>query len=205
MLIELSNKYGSYFQFTLRSYYSFLYCGAYGLVGIVGFWLYKAGFKSVDTNSLEVGNYALKTLVTAMIIGWSAKGLLDAPILPAPGSNEDNSEEFRFRVLLNFIFLNANNQFDNIIARKQSKYFENSKKNFVDQNPNANNNSIKTIFEEKVYNFLDVHPKYGGGGASEIAHFNTIMTQLVKESDIVKSLRFAYRHLGYNLFKAIMN
>jgi hypothetical protein len=204
MLIELSNRYGSYFQFTLKSFYSFLYCGAYGLVGFVGYWLYQAGFKSFDVSANEIDNDIVKTLVSAMIIGWSAKGLLDAPILPA-GSKDENNEGFRFRLLINFIFLNANSQFDTIIARKQRKYFEVCRQGFVAKNGGGTNKNIKAIFEKKVYDFLDVHPRYGGGNATEIAHFNTIITQLVKESDIEGSLRYAYRNLGYNLFKAIMD
>jgi hypothetical protein len=200
MLVELSNKYGSYFQFTMKSYYSYLYCSAYGIVGFAGFWLYQSGMKSFASIDPTIENPIIRIIVTAIIIGWSAKGLLDAPLLPARGNDEDSNEGFRFRVILNFIFLNANNQFDNIIARKQSSYFQNAIGKFAKNN----NVDTKKVFEKRVYEFLDVHPRYGGGSPTEVAEFNTFMTQFAKQSNIDDSFRFAYRNLGYNLFKAIL-
>jgi hypothetical protein len=201
MLIELKNKYGPYFQFTAKSFYSYLYCGAYGIVGFVGFWLYQSGMSSVDSTGYNNQNPIIRTVVTAMIIGWSAKGLLDAPLLPASGKNDDN-EGFRFRILVNFIFLNANTRFNNIIARKQRSYFDKCIKAFTKNDPGKGD--PKKDFEKRVYTFLDVHPGYGSGSAMEVAQFNTFMTQFAKQTDIESSFRFAYRNLGYNVFKAII-
>jgi len=58
---------------------------------------------------------------------------------------------------------------------------------------------------KRTYDLLDVHPKYGGGNATEIANFNTFMTQLAKQPDIENSFRFAYRNLGYNLFREVIH
>jgi len=106
MLFELKNKYGTYFQFTLKSYYSYLYCCTYGIVGIVGFWLYQTGINTAEDNLPQIDNAVLKTLGTAMIIGWS-QGIAGYSHLPARDSDKNNGEGFRFRVLLDFIFLNA--------------------------------------------------------------------------------------------------
>jgi hypothetical protein len=205
MLIELSNRYGSYFQFTLRSYYSYLYCGAYGLVGFAGYWLYLAGMQSIGPIYTHIEHPVIRTIISAIIIGWSAKGLLDAPLLPSRAREGDHQEPFRFRSILNLLFLNAESQFDNIIARKQRRYFEKSIESFKTGKYHTGKDSdLKKNFEKRVYDFLDLHPHYGDGTAQEIAKFNTFLTQFAKQEDIESSCRFAYRNLGYNLFKALM-
>jgi len=201
MLIELKNHHGSYFQFIAKSLYSYLYCGAFGIVGLVGFWLYQKGIRSVEPSNNNIEDPILKIVVTAVIIGWSAKGLLDAPILPASG-NDDNREGFRFRLLIDLIFLNSEFQFKNIVAKKGRSYFKKCIETFKKRD--VVNGDPKRNFEKSVYEYLDFHQNYGGGGAAEVAQFNTFMTQFAKQTDIDSSFSFAYRNLGYNIFNAIM-
>jgi hypothetical protein len=199
--IELSNTYGAYYQFIKLSPRTFFYCGTYGLIGVGGYWLYRSNIKPdlVDTASIGLNSELLVILISAMIIGWSAKGFSDTPLFPYRESEGQTNvkDGFRLSVIISFIFKDNGEQYDLIITKKQKMFFKRCHDDFV-QDGN------KGDFDKAVYDFLNMHPRYGAStDAAGVVKFNAIMQELASQSDLESSMRYVYRNLGYKIFRTV--
>jgi len=206
--IDLRNEFGDYYYFLRLSRKVILYKAIYGFLAIAFLllltytdfvseayvpdlpFLNKEGASSAN-DPADTGHSWLFVLISSFLIGMSSKAILDLPLRPSKKANEAVTT---IGDVIHFIIPEPSRTFKNIIAKKQMLYLQ----QFVKA---ANTLSVPSL-AKRVYDFLASHPDYQGEDGKR--KIDLVMQELGQCENPEYALKYLYRELGRDKFKAIM-